>query len=136
MKKTKIVKGLKNRNRTPEGMNGWGRSQTIPGQSLIPSELLERHLAGTLPEIDMSDNYEYHVDEEGNQIGEPMPLDYITLETLAAEHRAKQREAAIEFRKQEAKELRDKIIEEYKKSQQPSQEPNLPEPGQTEPGKE
>lgn len=123
--------GVKNRLRTPEGMNGWGRSQTIPGQSLIPAELLERHLAGTLPDLDQADKFEFHYDEEGNEIGQPMPLDYIELETLAAAYRAKQREAAIEFRKQEAKELRDKIIADYQAEQaalRPSAEPKLENP--------
>lgn len=128
MKKSRVFTGLKRTNPTPEGQDGWERSRTIPGQSLVPAELLERHLAGTLPEIDQEDKYEYHINEDGEEIATPMPLDYIELETLAALYRKRQQEAAIEFRKQEAKELRDKIISDYKAEQaalRPSAEPNL-----------
>lgn len=101
----------------------YGPSQTIPGQSLKPSELLERHLAGTLPEIDLSDRYEYHYDENGEQIGEPLPLEMHEFHSLAVAIRRREFEAATEARKQEAEALKKQIIEEWIASQK-AQESN------------
>lgn len=91
-------------------------SRTIPGQSLVPSELLKRHLAGTLPPIDQSKKYEYHYDEEGNQIGEPLPVDYQELHNLAVAIRKRQFEEATKARKAKAEKERAKIIADYEKA--------------------
>lgn len=101
------------------------RSKTIPGQSLIPAELLKRHLAGTLPDIDRSQKYEHHYDENGEQIAQPLPLDYIEMHALAVALRKRQFEEATKKRKRDAEKFRDKIIAEYKASQVP--EAKLPE---------
>lgn len=91
-------------------------SRTIPGQSLYPADLMKRHLAGTLPPIDLSGKYEYHYDENGEQIAEPLPLEMYELHALAVALREKQYEAAIEHRKQKALRERDAIIAEYEKT--------------------
>lgn len=101
----------------------YSHSRTIPGQSLIPAELLKRHLAGTLPDIDLSTKYEYHYDEEGNQINEPLPLEMHQLHTLAVALRQRQFEAATEHRKKQAEKERAQIIKEYLASQA-AKEPN------------
>lgn len=95
----------------------YGPSKTIPGQSLYPSDLMKRHLAGTLPPIDLSSRYEHHYDEEGNQISQPLPTEMYELHALAVALRKKQFEAATEHRKQEAIKHRDYIISEYQKQQ-------------------
>jgi len=91
-------------------------SKTLPGQALVPSELLKRHLAGTLPPIDQSKRYEYHYDENGVQIGEPLPVDYQELHNLAVAIRKRQFEEATKARKAKVEKERAKIIEEYEKS--------------------
>lgn len=105
-------------------------SKTIPGQSLYPSDLLKRHLAGTLPPIDLSAKYEHHYDEQGNKISEPLPTEMYELHTLAVTLRKKQYEAAQEHRKQQALKDRDAIIEEYRK-QQAALKPHTTEPIKT-----
>lgn len=95
----------------------YGTSRTIPGQSLIPADLLKRHLAGTMPDIDLSQRYEYHYDENGNQIGEPLPIELHELHKLALRVRKQQEEAANKLRAEKAKKFRDDLIEQYKKEQ-------------------
>lgn len=103
-------------------------SQTIPGQSLLPSELLKRHLAGTLPPIDQSRKYEYHYDENGEQIGEPMPLDYAELHNLAVALRKRQFEEATKRMKAKREKDREKIIAEYEKAKGVKVADKTPEP--------
>lgn len=98
-----------------QGEKAVGRSKTIPGQSLYPSDLMKRHLAGTLPDIDLSSKYEYHYDEEGNKISDRLPIEMHELHALAVALRKKQFEAATEHRKQLALKEREQIIEEWKK---------------------
>lgn len=88
-------------------------SMTIPGQSLYPSDLMKRHLAGTLPPIDLSAKYEHHYDENGEEIAKPMPTEYYELHNLAVALRKKQFEAATEHRKQQAEKERKQIIDDY-----------------------
>lgn len=95
----------------------YSQSRTIPGQSLYPADLLRRHLAGTLPDIDRSKAYEFHYDAEGNQIAEPLALEYHELQELAVVLRRRQYEEAIEKRKADAAKFRDKIISDYVASQ-------------------
>lgn len=93
----------------------YGPSKTIPGQALVPAELMKRHLAGTLPPIDLSRSYEYHYDEQGNKIADRLPNEVHELHELAVALRKKQFEAATEHRKQEAEKERIRVIEEYEK---------------------
>lgn len=108
----------------------YGPSKTIPGQSLYPADLMKRHLAGTLPPIDLSSKYEHHYDEEGKQISEPLPTEMYELHALAVALRKKQFEAATEHRKQQAEKQRLEIIEEYKKSQTPVEPAPVDKPRQ------
>lgn len=110
--------------RTP---STYSTSKTIPGQSLIPAELLKRHLAGTLPDIDKSSKYEYHYDENGEQIGEPLPIEMHELHKLALALRKKQFEEENVRRAERAKKYRDQLIEEYKAEQAKSATANFPE---------
>lgn len=109
----------------------YGTSRTIPGQSLVPAKLMERHLAGTLPDIDLSSRYEYHYDEEGNKIGEPLPLEMHELHKMAVAIRNRQFEEATKARKEQAEKFRQKVIDEYLKEQsskepKPSADPGAP----------
>lgn len=90
-------------------------SKTIPGQSLSPAELLKRHLAGTLPPIDLSNRYEYHFDENGKQVAEPLPLELHEVHKLSVAIRQRQYEEALEHRKKQAEKHKEEIIAEYKK---------------------
>lgn len=94
----------------------FGPSQTIPGQSLKPSELLKRHLAGTLPDIDLSQKYEYHFDEEGKQVAEPLPLEMHEVHKLSVAIRQRQYEEALEQRRKQAEKHKEEIIAEYVKN--------------------
>lgn len=95
----------------------YSTSKTVPGQSLIPADLLKRHLAGTMPDIDLSQKYEYHYDENGEQIGEPLPIEMHELHKLALKMRKAQEENANIQRAEKAKKFRDSLIEEYKREQ-------------------
>lgn len=97
---------------TPEKFTG---SLTIPGQSLKPAELLKRHLAGTLPPIDLSSRYEYHYDDEGKQVAEPLPLELHEVHKLSVAIRQRQYEEALEARKKAAEQHKEEIISEYVK---------------------
>lgn len=110
----------------------YSSSKTIPGQSLLPADLLKRHLAGTLPDIDQSERFEYHYDENGNQINEPMPLEMHELHKLAVAIRKRQFEEATEQRKAQAIKFRQEIIDEYKKTlSQPPPGPDQDTSGDT-----
>lgn len=98
----------------------FGPSKCIPGQSLYPADLMKRHLAGTLPPIDLSSKYEYHYDEDGNKIADRLPTEMYELHALAVALRKKQYEAAIEHRKQQAIKERERIIAEYQQSLSPN----------------
>lgn len=93
----------------------FGPSMTIPGQSLKPADLLRRHLAGTLPPIDLSKRYEYHYDEQGNQVAEPLPLELHEVHRLSVAIRKRQFEEAVEARKLAAQKHKQEIIEEYER---------------------
>lgn len=99
----------------------FGPSKTIPGQSLRPAELLKRHLAGTLPDIDLSSKYEHHYDEEGKQVAEPLPLEIHELHKLSVAIRQKQYEEGLEQRKKAAEKHKQDIIDEYVKQNTPPQ---------------
>ena len=88
---------------------------TVPGQTLKPSELLKRHLAGTLPPIDLAKKYEFHYDEEGKQVAEPLPLELHEVHKLAVALRKRHYEEALEQRKKQAERFKTQIIEEYEK---------------------
>lgn len=88
---------------------------TIPGQALEPADLMKRHLAGTLPPIDLSKSYEYHYDEDGNKIADRLPNEVHALHELAVALRKKQFEVATEQRKQQLERERARVIEEYEK---------------------
>lgn len=94
-------------------------SLTIPGQSLKPAELLKRHLAGTLPDIDLKHRYEFHYDENGNQVAEPLPLEMSEIYKLSVAIRKRQYEEAIEQRKKRAEKHKEEIISEYLKKNPP-----------------
>lgn len=97
-------------------------SQTIPGQSLTPANLLKRHLAGTLPPIDLSSRYEFHYDETGKQVAEPLPLELHEVHKLSVMLRQRQYEEAIEQRKKNAEKHKEDIINEYVKLNPPKTE--------------
>lgn len=108
-------------------------SKTIPGQSLRPGELLKRHQAGTLPDIDLSSKYEYHYDENGKQVSVPLPIEMHELHKYALKYRKRQEELVIEKRKADAEAQRKKIIEEYLKDN-PQLDPRTAASGQVDPG--
>lgn len=95
----------------------YGASKVIPGQALKPSELLKRHLAGTLPPIDLSKKYEYHYDEEGKQVAAPLPLELHEVYKLSLAIRKRRYEESLEARKKQAERHKQEIIEEYEKQQ-------------------
>lgn len=98
----------------------YGSSLTIPGQALRPAELLRRHLSGTLPPIDLTKRYEYHYDEQGNQVAEPLPLELHEVHKLSVAIRQRQYEEALERRKQAAEKHKEQIISEYIKNNPPA----------------
>lgn len=95
----------------------YSTSKTIPGQSLLPSDLLKRHLAGTLPDIDHSKKYEYHFDENGNRLSQPLPLEMHEVHKLAVVLRKRQHEEQLKQREKNAEAFRNKIIDEFKAEQ-------------------
>lgn len=115
----------------------FGPSQTIPGQALKPADLLRRHLAGTLPPIDLSNKYEYHYDDTGKQVSEPLPLELHEVHKLSVAIRQRQYEEALEHRKRQAEKHKEEIISEYvkqnpqikpKKAAEPEPKPVPPKP--------
>lgn len=95
----------------------YSESRTIPGQALTPAAMLKRHLAGTMPDIDLSRKYEYHFDETGKQVAEPLPLEVHELHKLSVMLRKRQYEEALEHKKQQAQKHKEQIISEYEKLQ-------------------
>ena len=90
-------------------------THVVPGQSLKPSDLLKRHLAGTLPPIDLSRRYEYHFNEKGEQVLEPLPNEVHELHKLSVVLRKRQYEEALENRKKAAEKHKADIIAEYER---------------------
>lgn len=119
----------------PHDVVSYGPSKTIPGQSLKPSELLKRHLAGTLPPIDLSKRYEYHYDETGKQVAEPLPLELSEIHRLSVAIRKQEYEKAMEARKLSLEKHRLKIIDEYEKEQAAKKQSLGSEPPSAEGGK-
>lgn len=92
-------------------------SRTIPGQSLLPAELLKRHLAGTLPDIQMNPHYTH--DEDGNQIEENLSgLELHELHDLAEKVRGELRERQMELDKKEKEDYENSVIERYKAAEE------------------
>lgn len=90
-------------------------SRTIPGQSLIPAELLKRHLAGTLPDIAMGARYTH--DEDGNQVDENLQhMELHELKDLAERVREAVRERNEEIRAKNQSAYDDEVIARYKAS--------------------
>lgn len=110
-----MKKSLQSRRGTP---TTYGISKTIPGQALKPSELLKRHLAGTLPEIDLSSRYEYHFDEDGKQVAEPLPLELHEVHRLSVALREEEWKRSLEQRKAQADKHKQDIIDAYVKEQE------------------
>lgn len=108
----------------------FGSSRTIPGQALTPSALLKRHLAGTLPPIDLSSRYEFHYDENGKQVAEPLPLELHEMHKLSVAIRQRQFEEATELRRQRAEKHKQEIIDEYVKKNPPVTPVPKPDPGE------
>lgn len=116
----------------------YGPSKTIPGQSLKPAELLKRHLAGTLPPIDLSGRMEYHYDETGKQVAEPLPLEMHEMHKLSVAIRKRQYEEALEYRKKQLEKHKKQILDEYLKQQEDakkkaSENKDQPDPKTTKP---
>lgn len=91
-------------------------SKTKPGQALIPSELLKRHLAGTLPPIQKTPQFTY--DENGKQIGEDLSgLELHELHDLTVRLQQEFKKRQSELRKQAEEDYRKAVIEEHTKLQ-------------------
>lgn len=94
----------------------YGPSQAIAGQALRPAELLKRHLAGTLPAIDLSSKYEFYFDENGKRVGEPLPIELHEVHRLSVAIREEQYKLALEHRQKKLDEHKQRIIDEYLKT--------------------
>jgi len=93
----------------------YGPSQTKPGQSLIPAELLKRHLAGTLPDIQKVPEFTH--DEYGKQIGENLNnLELHELHDLGVRLRAEYAKREQELSEENEKKKREAIIAEHQKN--------------------
>lgn len=94
----------------------YSKSKTIPGQALIPAELLKRHLAGTLPDIQKNPQFTH--DEEGKPTGEVdlSRMELHELHELAQQVKSEFIEREKELAKQEADDYKKKVIEEYQAS--------------------
>lgn len=92
-------------------------SKTIPGQALIPAELLKRHLAGTLP--DLQKNPQFTHDDEGRPTGEQdlSRLELHELHELAQQVKSEFIEREKELAKQESENYRKSVIDDYIKTQ-------------------
>lgn len=108
----------------------YGPSQTIPGQSLIPAELLKRHLAGTLPDIGKNPLYTH--DENGKQISEDLShLELHEMHDLARALRDEYDKRTAQENNESKEQERLRIIEEYKAEHaktQGAQQPAPPDP--------
>lgn len=89
------------------------KSQTVPGQSLVPAELLKRHLAGTLPDIAKTPRYTYN--EHGQQISEDLSqLELHELHDLTQNLISEYRDREKELADQADKDYQAKIIADHK----------------------
>lgn len=92
----------------------YGPSLTKIGQSLKPAELLKRHLAGTLPDIQKRPEYTF--DEQGKQIGEDLSsLELHEIHDLARAVRAEYDKRSKELKDENEKVYRQQIIDTYQK---------------------
>lgn len=93
-----------------------GVSLTKPGQSLIPAELLKRHLAGTLPPIAKVPQYTHN--EMGKQFQEDLScLELHELHDLYHKMKREIHERANAERIENAKNSRQSVIDDYLKKQ-------------------
>lgn len=89
---------------------------TKPGQALIPAELLKRHLAGTLPDIDHSPTARFTYDEDGNQVDEDLSrMELHELYELAEKVRGAVKERQDELAEEKKKAYDEHIRSEYVK---------------------
>lgn len=87
-------------------------SKTVPGQSLKPAEVIERHLAGTLPDIAKEPMFTH--DEEGNQISEDLSkLELHELFDLGKQLRAEYDKRAAQLDESEKAAEKERIRKEY-----------------------
>lgn len=90
-------------------------SMTKPGQALIPAKLLERHLAGTLPDIQKQPMFTH--DENGQQISEDLShLELHELFDLTNAMKAEIAKRKKQLDEENEENYKKKIIEEYSKS--------------------
>lgn len=102
----------------------YSESKTIPGQSLVPAELLKRHLAGTLPDIQHVPRYTH--DEYGNQIDEDLSkLELHELAELADRAKLEVKRRQEEQHEKNSKDSRQRIIDEYLKEEREKQKTAL-----------
>lgn len=94
----------------------YGVSKTKPGQALIPAELLKRHLAGTLPDIQHTPQFTH--DENGQQISEDLSgLELHELHDLSMRLHSEFKKREAELAVKHSEKLREDIINQYIKSQ-------------------
>jgi len=92
------------------------RSKAIPGQSLIPADLLKRHLAGTLPDIQKHPQFTH--DENGEQISEDLStMELHELHDLTVRIKAEYNERAKKLQEEQREKYRQSIIDEHIKTQ-------------------
>lgn len=104
--------------RTADPVKVWPPSKTKPGQALIPAELLQRHLAGTLPDIQHNPKFTH--DENGQVIGEDLSkYELHELFDLTARARRELAEREAKLARDSDDKYRQKIIEDYEKSKPP-----------------
>lgn len=91
-------------------------SKTKPGQALIPAELLKRHLAGTLPDIQKTPQFTH--DENGNQISEDLShLELHELHDLTLRMKEEYDKRAKKLQEESREKYRQSIIDEHTKTQ-------------------
>jgi len=112
------------RQRRPSAPIKYSPSLTIPGQALLPAELLKRHLAGTLPDIQKTPQFTH--DEYGQPTGEQdlSHMELHELHDLAAKVKLEFIEREKELAKQESEDYRKSVIQQYLAQQDP-----IPTPG-------
>lgn len=87
-------------------------SKTKPGQALIPSELLKRHLAGTLPDIQKIPLFTH--DENGQQISEDLShLELHELHNLTVAMKSEIRKRQQKLDEEAEENYKKKIIDEH-----------------------
>lgn len=98
----------------PTKKTKYSPSKTVQGQALVPAELLKRHLAGTLPDIQKTPEFTY--DEEGRQVSEDLSgLELHELHDLAQQLVKEYNKRNTEEKVEGEKTYRQQIIDEYKK---------------------